>query len=126
MYHKEINRTKVFSGVAQMLCIERDKNGSIAAIRRGEAQSGQEPLSLLDAEVMDFFRSSGELETLTQLLALSDMSMVRVLEDLVDLLIEKKLILFTELPPQAQEKIQIRRKLRTKMAGEDLMVEDIL
>lgn len=109
-----------------MLCIERNKDGSIAAIRRGEGQSGQEPLSLLDAEVMDFFRSSGEMETLTQLLALSDMSMVRVLEDLVDLLIEKKLILFTELPPQAQEKIQFRRKLRTKMAGEDLMVKDIL
>lgn len=109
-----------------MLCIERNKDGSIAAIRRGESKPGQEPLSLLDAEVVEFFRSSGELETLTQLLELSDMSMVRVLEDLVDLLIEKKLILFTELPPQAQEKIRTRRKLRTTMAGDDLMVEDIL
>jgi hypothetical protein len=109
-----------------MLCIERNKDGSIAAIRRGEAKPGQEPLSLLDAEVMDFFKSSGELETLTQLLALSDMSMVRVLEDLVELLIEKKLILFTELPSQAQEKIRIRKKLRTEIAGDDLMVDDIL
>lgn len=109
-----------------MLCIERDKDGHIAAIRRSEAKPGQESVSLLDEEVLAFFRSSGEMETLTHLLALSDMSIVRVLEDLVDLLIEKKIILFTELPPEAQEKIRVRQQLRTKMGGDTLMVEDIL
>jgi len=109
-----------------MLFIERDDNGSIAAIRGVQTKPGQEAVSLHNEEVLAFFRSSGELETLSQLLALSDLSVVRVLEDLVDLLIDKKLILFTELPPEAQKKIRERQQLRTRIGGDDLMVEDIL
>lgn len=110
-----------------MLFIERDANGNIAAIRQGQAKPGQEePVSLLDEEVLAFFRSSGELELLSQLLALSDTSIIRVLEDLIDLLIDKNIILFTELPKEAQKKIQNRKKLRTRIGSDDLMVDDIL
>jgi len=109
-----------------MLFIERDVNGNIAAIRQGQMKPGQEPASLLDEEVLTFFRASGELELLSQLLVLSDTSIIRVLEDLIDLLIDKNIILFTELPKAAQEKIQSRKKLRTKIGSDDLMVDDIL
>ncbi len=109
-----------------MLFIERDENGSIAAIRRVQTEPGQESASLHDEEILNFFRTSGELETFSQLLALSDLSVVRVLEDLIDLLIDKKLILFTELPPEAQEKIRERKCLRTRIGNDDLMVDDIL
>jgi hypothetical protein len=109
-----------------MLFIERDANGAITAIRQGQMKPGQEPASLLDEEVLSFFKSSGELELLSQLLAHSDVSIIRVLEDLIDLLIDRKIILFTELPKEAQEKIQSRKKLRTKIGSDDLMVDDIL
>jgi hypothetical protein len=110
-----------------MLLIERDTtNGEIVAIRQGQMKPGLEAASLFDEEVLAFFRSSGELELFSQLLELSDTSIIRVLEDLIDLLIEKKLILFTELPKEAQEKIQSRKRLRTKMGSDDLMVDDIL
>ncbi len=109
-----------------MLFIERDTNGAIVAIRQGQMMPGQESASLLDEEVLAFFKSSGELELLSQLLAHSDTSIIRVLEDLIDLLIDKKIILFTELPKEAQEKIQSRKRLRTKIGSEDLMVDDIL
>ena len=109
-----------------MLFIERDTNGAIIAIRQGQMKPGQEPASLLDEEVLTFFKSSGELELLSQLLAHSDTSIIRVLEDLIDLLIDKKIILFTELPKEAQEKIQSRKQLRTKIGNDDLMVDDIL
>ena len=109
-----------------MLFIERDASRKIVAIRQGQMKPGLEPVSLLDEEVLAFFRSSGELELLSQLLALSDTSIIRVLEDLIDLLIDKKIILFTELPKEAQEKIQSRKRLRTKIGSDDLMVDDIL
>ena len=49
-----------------------------------------------------------------------------MLEDLVDLLIDKKLILFTELPPAAQEKLRGRKQIRQKLDSADLMVDDVL
>lgn len=110
-----------------MLYVERDEKGAIVAIRHGgEQDAGQVPVSLLDPEVLAFLRSSGGNEPLAQLLLDSDTSIVRVLEDLIDLLIAKKIILFTELPPRAREKIQDRKRLRAKMAGNPLMVDDIL
>lgn len=110
-----------------MLYVERDEKGAIVAIRQGgEHEAGRVPVSLLDAEVLAFLRSSGGSEPLGQLLLQSDASIIRVLEDLIDLLIAKKIILFTELPLRAQEKIQERKRLRAKMTGNPLMVDDIL
>ncbi len=109
-----------------MLCIERDQSGAIVAIRRVEDRPGLESASLLDEEVLGFLRDAGELENLSQLMASTDTAIVRVLEDLIDLLIDKKLILFTDLPPAAQEKIHERKLLRSRIGSVSLMVDDIL
>lgn len=109
-----------------MLFVERDTKGAIVAIRKDEEETGREPASLIDEEVHAFLTSNGVIEPLTDMLALSDASIVRVLEDLIDLLIDKKLILFTELPSQAQEKIRNRKHLRAQIGTDQLMVDDIL
>lgn len=109
-----------------MLYVERDQKGAIIALRRGEAACGLEPASLLDEEVLDFLRSSGEITSLGHLLMHSDASVVRVLEDLIDLLIAKQVILFTELPQDAQAKLQGRKQLRARLSDDQLTVNDIL
>ena len=109
-----------------MLSIERNEAGAIVAIRNSAWIEGVEPASLLDEEVLAFLRASGELDALAQLLALSDNAIVRVLEDLIDLLIDKKLILFTELPAAAQEKLSGRKRIRQQLGSGDLMVDDVL
>ncbi|MDR2550805.1 MAG: hypothetical protein LBD10_11460 [Desulfobulbus sp.] len=110
-----------------MLYIERDAQGAIAAIHRDEeGKTGLEPASLLEAEVLAFLRSNGGMETLDLQLMASDATMVRVLEDLIDVLVAKNLILITELPPQARDKILGRKQLRAQMADPQLMVDDIL
>jgi len=109
-----------------MLFVERDHEGTIVAIRRGEEGCGLEPISLLDTDVLSFLQHSGEIEPLGQLLMHSDASIVRVLEDLIDLLIKKNVILFTELPPEAQTKIQNRQQLRARLIDDQLTVSDIL
>lgn len=109
-----------------MLCVERDQKGAIIALRRGEAACGLEPVSLLDEEVVDFLRLNGEIASLGHLLMHSDASVVRVLEDLIDLLIAKQIILFTELPQDAQAKLQGRKQLRAQLSDDQLTVNDIL
>ena len=52
------------------------------------------------------------LEDAMKQLSSSDTETIRVIEDLVDLLIEKKLILLTDLPAAAQKKLSERRQIR--------------
>jgi len=49
------------------------------------------------------------LEVVMKQLSSPDTETIRVIEDLVDLLIEKKLILLTDLPVAAQKKLSERR-----------------
>ncbi|MGO2353413.1 MAG: hypothetical protein ACTH58_01615 [Marinomonas foliarum] len=54
-----------------------------------------------------------------EILSSSDGEMMRILEDLVDLLTEKRLIQFTELPLAAQKKLLGRKWVRGVHSGHD-------
>ena len=60
-----------------------------------------------------------------EILSESDSEMMRILEDLIDLLSEKRLIQFTELPLPAQKKLLGRKWVRGVHNGQDdsLMVD---
>jgi len=47
----------------------------------------------------------------------SDLEIARVTEDLIYLLVQKNVILFTELPEIVQDKLLSREKLRDKLSG---------
>ncbi|MDP3037811.1 MAG: hypothetical protein Q8N07_08770 [Rhodocyclaceae bacterium] len=57
-------------------------------------------------------------------LAVSDQVMVRVLEDLIETLIHKDLIRFTDLPEAAQAKLLERRTLRRSVNALDFFGGD--
>jgi hypothetical protein len=59
-------------------------------------------------------------------MAMSDLGAVRILEDLIDVLIRKNIIQFTELPEHAQQRIRERKQLREKIVSQNLLVHDIL
>ncbi len=103
--------------------IKRNSSGRIVGIS-DEAESGtDEELDLENPEIQAY------LEMARNQLLSSDAETIRVIEDLVDLLIEKKLILFTDLPPAAQEKLSERHRMRGDLGVlENLVVdeEDIL
>ena len=80
----------------------------------------------MDDEILEFLDQSVNTDPWVQLLSLSDIGIIRVLEDLIDLLIRKNIILFTELPEEAQTKIRERKRVRGKITPSDLMVDDIL
>lgn len=61
-----------------------------------------------------------------ELLSSSDQEMMRILEDLIDLLTEKRLIQFTELPLAAQKKLLSRKWVRGIHSGNsDHLLGDI-
>ncbi|PLW81592.1 hypothetical protein CWI75_15300 [Kineobactrum sediminis] len=101
--------------------IKRDNTGNIIAASQ-VADAGLEQISADDSELQGFLGSLAE--DVGQLSA-TDQDFVRVLEDLVELLVSRGVILFTELPQSAQQKILFRQRLRNKLPGSlDLLGDD--
>lgn len=90
--------------------IKRGIDGEITAVSKEFLNDFTDWLEDDDKELMDFLYS---LKTSRQQdLEESDLTMVRVLEDVINLLIEQNIIRFTDLPQPAQVKLLSRRKLR--------------
>ena len=88
---------------------KKNAQGLIEAVSR-EAQQGFVWVDDNDADVQTYLQS---LKSQNQLsLEQTDQSMVRVLEDVINLLVEKGVIRFTDLPEAAQGKLLNRRQLR--------------
>jgi len=98
-----------------MLYVRRDENGHIVALLREPADGAEEQLSPTDPEVIGFLGTSGSEDINLEYLAQSDHALIRVVEDLIYLLVDKNVILFTELPLEAQRKLAGRREARARM-----------
>lgn len=109
-----------------MLYIERNAKGAISSIHQSPTEKATEQKSLMDEEVLEFLGRDGTLDSWVKLLSLSDVSIIRVLEDLVDLLVKKNVIMLTELPEEARGKLRERKRVRERMENDQLMVDDIL
>ena len=57
-------------------------------------------------------------------LARMDGEFIRVLEDLIDVLVNKGVINLTDLPPQALEKLSQRRRVRRRMRDTLDLIQD--
>ncbi len=102
--------------------VKRDDQGKIAAVSRERGPGFQEELAPDNLELSSFLGTLGDGGTS---LSASDQDFVRVLEDVVQLLVDKGVILFTELPDSAQVKILRRQQLRSKISGNlDLIGDD--
>jgi len=106
-----------------MLYVERAKDGSIIALHNTSTSAAQEQKPLLDEEVLNFLNTTNSRE---QSIAMSDFGAVRIIEDLINVLIQKSVINFTDLPEHAQQKIREREHLREKLVSQELLVHDII
>ena len=105
--------------------VRRNDDGKIAAISATEQAEFTEELDPNDSEVIEFLDSL-QAENSSQLRQLrsSDTELARVVEDVINLLTDKGVIQFTELPEAAQEKLLQRKSLRKGMTGLNLVDED--
>ena len=113
-------------GSNAMLYVERDRDGNIIGLRYSSDEKATEKKSIMDEEILEFLDKNVDADPWVQLLSLSDIGIIRILEDLIDLLIRKNVILLTDLPEEAQDKIRERKRVRKKITDHTIMVDDIL
>lgn len=80
--------------------VVRDESGKVTSLSASPAD-GAEPASIDDSDVQEFLRRS-------------DIDLVRVLEDVIDLLVAGGVFRFTDLPDSAQQKLLFRKTLRSQ------------
>jgi hypothetical protein len=111
-----------------MFYADRDKDGKIIAIRAGSAikTEGIEPLSAQELE--DFLSGEYGSGAYESLLRAADLKMIRVLEDLIEVLVRKNVIMLTDLPREARDKLGLRKEARKRLqeSSPDITVDDIL
>lgn len=109
-----------------MLYAERDRDGKLVAIRKKspEEEVMVEPIS--QEELVEFLTDENGVDASVSLLRSTDMRVIRVLEDLIDTLIAKNVIMLTDLPDDAQLLISTRKKARQRMQNFRLVEGDIL
>ena len=105
-----------------MMHIQRDERGEVIGLLQrpltaDEASSGKWLVAdPADPAVAAFARRLGGAGT-DNPLALTDAELARVTEDLLDVLIDRAVIQFTDLPVAAQNKLLQRRQTRATLAN---------
>lgn len=94
--------------------VKRDQQGSIIAIFSEQMDEASEELPVNDREIIQFLKAGDYSEYTSHLLHQSDSEFIRVLEDLIDVLLDKHILLLTDLPDAAQDKLLKRKKIRKK------------
>ncbi len=95
--------------------VKRNHNGELIAVSKQPGQDFNEQIADDAPELVHFIQGEKSVEQLA--LEQTDQTMARVLEDVVNLLVEQGVIRFTDLPEAAQNKLLTRRELRGKRQG---------
>lgn len=102
--------------------ILRDANGEINAVSVSDsALPGWESLDAGSAEYVSYLEKAINKENTFRE---SDIQLARVLEDLIELLIYRDVIHFTDFPVAAQKRLNYRQNLRRHAQALNIIVED--
>lgn len=93
-------------------------DGQISSLHR-DPQPGADFLASDDARVRAFLDDGGEP---ARQFASLDADLVRVLEDLIDALIQRNVLMVTDLPLEAQQKLFNRKNVRDQMKNYSLQL----
>lgn len=94
----------------EMVFVKRDAKNAVCAIYAKDEEGRLEYLDNDDAEVISFLTKCS-LEKQYSFLK-SDLDLIRVIEDLIQILMEKNLISITDFPLPVIEKLIDRQKIR--------------
>lgn len=94
--------------------VKRGAEGRIIAVYREISAGVEEYLPPSHADVVEFLRETTDAGKPGMLQ--SDLEMIRVYEDLTDILIGKNIVMLTDFPPAAQEKLIRRKRLRSSLS----------
>jgi hypothetical protein len=106
--------------------VQRDTSGRISAIFQKPGKDAEELLANDHPDILGFLGGivpQIEKNQAPDQLTKTDISLIRVIEDLVDTLIAKNVITLTDLPLSAREKIMQRKSTRERIFGTSDIIE---
>ncbi len=89
--------------------VARNKRGGVVSVALAQDEMHAEALPADSPELMEFGQL---LQGEEAKFVASDLALVRVIEDLIEVLIQKDVLRFTDLPAAAQHKLMERKSLR--------------
>ena len=96
--------------------VKRNEDGKVIGVHLTMAEDGLEEVATDDSD-LGVFLHENLLDAVAKRHWLeSDLALVRVIEDMVDTLIEKGIIMFTDLPEMAQAKLRKRLGMRKEFS----------
>lgn len=94
-----------------MVYIQRNADGEIVAVSREQTADCDMSMESDNPELLAYLASIMSSDFFA-----SDLQFIRVIDDLIHLLVSKKVIMFTELPPAVQTKVAERSQMRERNA----------
>lgn len=104
--------------------VVRNKEKEIVAIHPEKGKGNALWVDASNPEVIAFIKKYEASSEVRGALNGSDIEMVRVVEDLVDLLMEKQVFAYAELPEAVQAKLSLRKQLRQDMSSLGDLIND--
>ncbi|MHC6223302.1 tryptophan synthase subunit beta [Pseudomonas sp. X10] len=106
-----------------MFYVQRDTKGQLLRVEAAPYAEYTEMLSADNAEIQAWFANDAVESSLKQLKQ-SDLDMIRVLEDLIEVLTAKGVISITDLPADAQAKLLSRSSAREALGGLNNLIDE--
>jgi hypothetical protein len=103
--------------------VSRNAQGSINGVFGRPTSAAHEELDASNPELRAFLQGPGARHVRNRLVA-SDTEMARIVEDVIDVLITKNIVNFTDFPREAQQKLLHRRDLRRNLSTLTNLVGD--
>lgn len=106
-----------------MVYVKRNKEQHVCAIYNQDIEGSLEEVDINNPEVVEFLLHCDK--ELQLKFIQSDLQLIRVLEDLIDILMEKNIITITDFPQPVIEKLLARQSFRKRFAGVSGMEYDL-
>ncbi|MCY1273155.1 hypothetical protein D9M68_119070 [compost metagenome] len=100
-----------------MVYVQRDGQGRLLRVENEPFEGMNDTLPLQSEELKAWIDARMEAKSRLDQLRQSDLEMVRVLEDVVHILVERGVISFTDLPEAARIKLDERAVARAELEG---------
>ncbi|MDR6608330.1 tryptophan synthase subunit beta [Pseudomonas synxantha] len=106
-----------------MFYVQRDAQGLLVRVEPAAYTEATETLPADHHEIQAWFANAAVENSLKQLKQ-SDLEMIRVLDDLIQVLTQKGVIRVTDLPTAAQAKLMDRNQAREALGGLSQLIDD--
>jgi hypothetical protein len=106
--------------------VKRDSANQIIGLNEdlNDPEAGKEWLPFHHPDICEYLKKISGPDESKAILVTTDQEMIRIIEDVVDLLVRKKIISITDLPEEAQRKLVTRDQVRMKLDRADKILAD--